>query len=124
MSQRGLLLLAHGARNPQWAQPFEKVALALRARHPDALVRLAYLEFLSPTLPEAAAELCAAGARQIELLPMFLGSSGHVQREVPVLIEQAERELGCQIHVNPALGEQERVLQAMVDSAAALIAAP
>ena len=124
MSPKAILLLAHGARNPQWAQPFEKVAQALQQQHPQALVQLAFLEFLPPTLPEAAAALCAAGAQRIELLPMFLGSSGHVQREVPELIHQAERELGCQIQVHPALGEQERVLRAMVESAAALISAP
>jgi sirohydrochlorin cobaltochelatase len=32
MSRTGILLFAHGARDPNWALPFEAVAERLRAR--------------------------------------------------------------------------------------------
>ena len=52
----GLLLFAHGARDPRWAAPFEAVAAAVRGARPGTPVQLAYLEFMSPTLLEAGAQ--------------------------------------------------------------------
>jgi sirohydrochlorin cobaltochelatase len=46
----GLILFAHGARDPRWATPFEAVAAAVRAARPGLPVRLAFLAFMSPTL--------------------------------------------------------------------------
>ena len=50
----GLILCAHGARDPRWAAPFESVAARVRERRPDARVRLAYLEFIEPSPAQAA----------------------------------------------------------------------
>jgi hypothetical protein len=58
---QGLILFAHGARDPRWAAPFEAVAGACARAARAAAVRLAFLEFMTPDLPEAAAELAAAG---------------------------------------------------------------
>ncbi|MFY7857790.1 MAG: sirohydrochlorin chelatase, partial [Rubrivivax sp.] len=55
----GLILFAHGARDPRWSAPFEAVAAQVRAQRPGLSVRLAFLEFMSPSLPEAAAALHA-----------------------------------------------------------------
>ena len=48
---RGLLLFAHGARDPQWALPFEAVAQRCRAARGADRVALAFLEFMTPALP-------------------------------------------------------------------------
>ena len=45
------ILFAHCARAARWAGPFEAVAAQVRAQAPGAAVRLAYLEFMAPTLP-------------------------------------------------------------------------
>ena len=50
----GLILFAHGARDPRWAIPFEAVAERVRAARPGVPVRLAFLEFMAPNLPEYA----------------------------------------------------------------------
>ena len=47
---QGLILFAHGARDPRWAAPFEDMAARLRARRPALALRLAYLEFMAPDL--------------------------------------------------------------------------
>ena len=61
----GLILFAHGARDPRWAAPFEAVAAQVRAQRPDVQVRLAFLEFMTPSLPDAGAELAALGRRGV-----------------------------------------------------------
>ena len=42
----GLLLFAHGARDPAWARPFEAVAQRLRESRPQTPLVLAFLEFI------------------------------------------------------------------------------
>jgi hypothetical protein len=58
---QGLILFAHGARDPRWAEPFEAVAARVAAQRPGVAVRLAFLELMTPDLPQAGAELVAAG---------------------------------------------------------------
>jgi len=110
----GLILFAHGARDPRWATPFEAVAARVRQARPGALVRLAYLEFMAPTLPEAGAELAAAGCTRVVVLPLFLGAGGHVRRDLPLLLEAL-----CAAHpavnftLHAAVGEVDSVVDAM-----------
>ena len=40
----GLLLFAHGARDPNWARPFQAVADRVRAARPGVPVELAFLD--------------------------------------------------------------------------------
>jgi sirohydrochlorin cobaltochelatase len=122
-SSQGLLLFAHGARDPRWAQPFEQVAQTLRSQRPDTPVVLAYLELMSPSLGEAADALVAQGCTRIDVLPLFLGAGGHVRRDLPVLIEAARaKHPRCDVRLHPALGESERAVRAIaawVDETAA-----
>ena len=121
---QGLILFAHGARDPRWAAPFEDMAARLRARRPALALRLAYLEFMAPDLPSAAAELVAAGCQHIALVPMFLGSGGHVRRDLPRLIDALhQRHDGLQVELHTAIGEVDTVLQAMTDAMLALLPA-
>ena len=114
----GLILFAHGARDPRWAAPFEAVAARVRAQRPAAAVRLAYLEFMSPTLPEAGAQLAAAGCREVAVLPMFLGAGGHVRKDLPLLMEQMRAaQPGVTFTLRAAVGETDSVVAAMADVA-------
>jgi sirohydrochlorin cobaltochelatase len=115
---QGLILFAHGARDPRWAAPFEDMAGRIRARRPGLALRLAYLEFLSPDLDE----LVAIGCTRIALLPMFLGSGGHVRKDLPRLLAELRlRHGGVQIDLHTAIGELDTVLQAMTEAALALM---
>ena len=114
----GLILFAHGARDPRWAAPFEAVAARVRAQQPGAAVRLAYLEFMTPTLLEAGAELAAAGCREVAVLPMFLGAGGHVRKDLPLLMEQMRAtHRGVAFTLHAAVGEIDSVVAAMADVA-------
>ena len=120
---QGLILFAHGARDPRWAEPFEAVAARVRAAHPDVTVRLAFLELMQPGLPAAGAELASAGCTQVAVLPLFLGAGGHVRRDLPLLMDELRRahpEVDWALH--PAVGELPAVVQAMSDAAGALLA--
>ena len=123
MSHRtGLILFAHGARDPRWAAPFEAVAARVRAQRPGVPVRLAFLEFMTPTLPEAGAELAALGCTELQVLPMFLGAGGHVRKDLPLLIDAVrDAHPGLSILLQAAVGEIDSVTAAMADAALALL---
>lgn len=106
----GIILFAHGSRDPQWRTPIEAVATHIRTRQPNTLVSCAYLELCTPALPDAATDLIAAGARRIRIFPLFLGVGKHAREDLPLLVEQirathpdAVVELMATAGENPAL---------------------
>jgi sirohydrochlorin cobaltochelatase len=117
----GFLLFAHGARDPVWAAPFEAVGAQLRAMRPDAEVRLGFLEFMSPTLAQAGAQLVAAGCARIQVVPLFLGAGGHVRKDVPALLATLQAaHPAVAIALHPAIGEHAEVIASMARAAASL----
>jgi sirohydrochlorin cobaltochelatase len=122
---RGLILFAHGARDPAWAAPFEAVAARVRTQLPHCQVRLAFLEFMAPTLGEAGAALAATGCRGVAVVPMFLGTGGHVRRDLPQLLEQLRAaHPGVAFALQPAIGELAPVHEAMAAAIAAMLGSP
>ncbi len=111
----GLLLFAHGARDPRWAGPFEAVARRIAQQRPGQAVALAFLEFMQPDFAGAADALRAQGCTRIHVIPMFLGSGGHVQRDLPGLVEQQRLLHGehVQWELHAPLGEMDSVIEAM-----------
>lgn len=120
---QGLLLFAHGARDPAWARPFERIAAQIAGARPELPLALAYLELMQPDIESAAESLCARGCTEIHIVPMFLGASGHVRRDVPPLVEQLQaRHAGrCRFHLHEAIGEQASVIEAMASTALAFL---
>jgi sirohydrochlorin cobaltochelatase len=86
-AQRGILLLAHGSRDPLWRKPIEAVADQVRNLDATALVGCGYLELTDPDLASAAAQLIDQGARSIRVLPLFLGMGKHAREDLPSLLE-------------------------------------
>ncbi|QIL43985.1 cobalamin biosynthesis protein CbiX [Acidovorax sp. HDW3] len=119
MSRRGLILFAHGSRDPLWRAPIEAVRQALATLHPELPVRCAYLELCQPDLAQAATELIAAGACQISVTPMFLGTGRHAREDLPQLIAAlAAQHPGVRFHVQGPVGEDPRMALLMAQIAA------
>ncbi|MBU6513155.1 MAG: DNA-binding protein YbiB [Betaproteobacteria bacterium] len=109
-----LLLLAHGSRRPQWAEPFQSVLAALRTMRPDADVALCFLEAMEPSLGQALEEAARGGCEQLCLVPLFLGTGAHLERDVAQELRRV-RELhpGMRVELLPAAGDSELVTQAL-----------
>lgn len=116
----GILLFAHGARDPAWARPFEAAAQALRTRAQaqGQRVSLAFLEFMTPDLLQAGADLARQGCQHVTVVPLFLGAGGHVRKDLPRLMgELAEQHPQVQWQLSAAVGETPTVVQALADAA-------
>ena len=117
---RGIVLFAHGSRDPLWRVPIEAVAAQISARQPGVLVRCAYLEICTPSLPEAAADLLAAGARELRVFPLFLGVGKHAREDLPLLIEDIRSaHPDVPIELLPAAGEYAQMTTLLADIAVA-----
>lgn len=114
----GIILLAHGSRDPGWVAPFEQIRAAVESRRPECAVALAYLEHSTPDLPGAVDTLQARGATSIKVVPLFLGPGGHVRGNVPLLIERARAQHpSLEFDVKPFIGDARTVLDAIADYA-------
>jgi sirohydrochlorin cobaltochelatase len=117
---KAIVLFAHGAREPRWAEPFEAVAARVRAAAPARPVVVAYLELMTPALGDAVAQLVGAGATRIDVVPLFLGTGGHLRQDLPPLVDAARtRHRPLPIHLHAAIGEHAAVVEAMARAAVA-----
>jgi sirohydrochlorin cobaltochelatase len=113
-SKRAMVLFAHGARDPRWAEPFQRLQQIVLERSPELTVSLAFLELMSPRLPELAAELIASGVDDVTVVPVFLGQGGHVLRDLPQLVQELQQTYPqATFRVAGAVGEDPQVLNAM-----------
>lgn len=125
MPKTALILFAHGARDPEWANPMRRVCAAVRAQAPGLRVELAFLEFMAPTLADCAEALLAEGHARLVVLPMFIAQGGHLKRDVPLLIDDLRRRHPhATVELATAVGEAEPIVQAMAVHVLALAATP
>lgn len=87
--KRGIILFGHGARNPDWAAPFERIRQAILAREAETAVEFAFLEYLSPDLATSVQLLADQGARDVVVIPVFISSGLHVRENLPQLLAEA-----------------------------------
>jgi sirohydrochlorin cobaltochelatase len=112
----GVVLFAHGSRDPEWAAPFRAIERKLATARPDAHVALAFLELMQPTLADTVDRMVAAGCGRITIAPLFMAQGAHLKRDLTRLIDDASaRHPTVQIAALPAAGEADGVMNAIGD---------
>lgn len=109
-----IILFAHGARDPEWAQPFFAIRDRVAQQFSGVSVNVAFLEIMHPPLSQAVAELAAQGINKITLIPLFLARGGHLKEDLPRLLADIyQQHPNIQFHTAPAIGEVDAVLQSI-----------
>ena len=109
-----LVLFAHGARDPEWAEPFRAIAVRVAASRKDLSVKLAFLELQTPSLTDAITELATAGHTTIHVAPLFMAQGGHLKKDVPILLDDIRRQHpALTIELLPAIGDVPRLRDAI-----------
>jgi sirohydrochlorin cobaltochelatase len=112
--KQALILFAHGARDPQWALPFQRLVTELGELMPGERIVLAYLDLMQPSLPACAASLHGEGMRSLRVVPVFLGTGGHLKEDLPNLVATIRKSYpDMEIAVEPPIGEQPEVIAAI-----------
>ena len=111
-----LLLIAHGSRDPRWAEPFRAIEARIRAGH-SGPVALVFLESMAPAFAEGAARLATSGATRVVVVPLFLATGSHVRSDIPALVSEARTaHPGIDFKVLPAIGLIDPVQAAMCEA--------
>lgn len=101
-----LVLFAHGARDPEWAEPFRAIAARVAENRKDLTVKLAFLEMQTPSLADVITELAAAGHSTIHIAPLFMAQGGHLKKDLPILLDEIRgRQPALTITLLPAIGD-------------------
>ena len=110
MLDRRFVLFAHGSRDTRWKLPFKELRNELKERLGHEAVRLAYMEFSTPTLSDVAGEAVRDGKRELLVLPLFLAAGGHLAEDIPAQVAEARRHFPqLRIELLPPIGEHTRV---------------
>ena len=113
---KALILFGHGARDVRWREPFDRLASLWAAQHPQVRVELAFLELMQPSLEEAISVLAEDGVTEVVVVPVFFGQGGHLRNDFPVLLSACQDKFpDIQLSAMPAVGEDEAVLQAIIE---------
>ena len=111
--KEGLVLIAHGSKDPEWRQPLEAIALSLKKRLPAVAIAMAYLEH-GASLDEAVGGLVAKGTASVRVVPVFLGQGGHIKEDLPRLFAAAKSAYpNVSLVLDKAIGEQPAVIEAI-----------
>ena len=114
MSGKAILLFAHGARDPEWARPFQAIRTALAQAPGQPRVELAFLELMQPGLPDTAERLIAEGYDALVVVPLFMAQGGHFKRDLPVLLDDLRaRHPSLKITLTPAIGDVPELTHAI-----------
>lgn len=119
---KALILFGHGARDARWREPFDRLKEKWVAQHSNIVVELAFLEVMKPSLEEAVGSLVSQGAKEIRVLPIFFGQGGHLRNDFPNLLAACREKFPkINLSATPAVGEDEAVLQSIIEYAARAI---
>ncbi len=117
-TKHGIVLFAHGSRDPLWHKPMDAVAAHIATLSPDTPVVCAYLELSTPDLTTATQTLLQRGVQGITILPMFLGVGKHAREDLPELVANLRsRYPDTRFSLQPAVGEDTRLVQLMAQIA-------
>jgi len=86
-----LVLIVHGSRDARWRGSLEALTGKVEERLGDEEVRLAFMQFTGPTLEEVIDEGVNGGQGRIRILPLFMATAGHVEKDIVPLVQDLAR---------------------------------
>ena len=115
----GVILFAHGSRDPLWRLPIDAVAQQMRLRWPGLMVECAFLELTTPDLSTTVESLMMKGKTHLRIVPMFLGVGRHAREDLPKLVaDLIEAYPKVQFELVPSVGEHPAMTSLMAEIAA------
>ncbi|CAN5503343.1 hypothetical protein BH10PSE17_BH10PSE17_25500 [soil metagenome] len=114
-----IVLFAHGARDPAWGVPLERLAALLAEHRPSTVIVRAFLELQTPTLDEAVARLLNEGPATVVVMPVFWARAGHVAHELDPAVEVLRgRHPESSFDILPVLSELPGLLETIAATVA------
>ncbi len=117
---KGIILFGHGARNPEYIEPFKRIQAVVAAKQPAVPVEIGFLELTQPPLEASIECLVRRGVTQVKVVPIFFAPGRHVLKDLPQLLGNAmDLYPGIEFEVTECVGEVAAVIEAMACHAVA-----
>lgn len=113
---KGIVVFGHGSSVASANDAVRVVAQAAAEAGGWTLYETSFLE-VAPLLSDAVASLVRRGASEILVLPYFLTLGIHLQRDLPKLVEELEKQYGIAIRVTPPLHGHPALSRILVERA-------
>ena len=132
MACLALILLAHGSKDPKWCKSFENLAVGAgpaigpastrrlgetgeaRQGRRDLHLQLAYMDLVEPSLFSVTKQLSNNGIKKIKILPLFMSSGGHIDKDIPKLVKELKVKFpSIDFEILPPIGEHPKVVSSM-----------
>lgn len=93
MRSPALLVIAHGSRDPRHAATVRALVARIRALRPGVRVRVGFLDFDLPSVPQALHSLAEQGVRDVVAQPLLLTRAFHAKADIPAVLRAAPARL-------------------------------
>ncbi|MFD6196599.1 sirohydrochlorin chelatase [Mycobacteriaceae bacterium NPDC060252] len=100
-----LLAVAHGSRDPRFAENARRLVMQVRMLRPELHVRLAFLELSEPNLVDVLGDLSGDAV----VVPLLLSDAYHARIDLPTVLSSAPS--GLRVTQAPVLGADDRLLR-------------
>ena len=112
----GVLILAHGSRARKTEETLNKVVDMVRAKLPEHIIEIAYMEFSDVNIAMGLDNMVNQGITNIKVVPYFLFEGIHIKEDIPnELAEYLKEHEGITVTMASTLGADERLADIVVD---------
>ena len=115
-----LILVAHGSRREESnleVDSLSKKMLKFNSNQFDKVIP-AFLEFASPSIPEAIKKCREMGAQRVTVLPYFLSAGVHINRDIPEEVNKASQNFpNLEIKVTSYFGSRDEIAELLMKTA-------
>ena len=115
-----LLLVAHGSRRQESNLEIESLSkkiAKIESKEFDKVMP-AFLEFASPSIPDAIKKCSEIGAAKVTILPYFLSAGVHITRDIPNEISEASQNTpGLDIQIANYFGSRDEIAEILMKTA-------
>lgn len=87
-----IIILGHGSRSSGADATVKRVAHELKKSGGFEIVEHAFLQYVQPGPIEALAQCIRQGAQKIVIVPFFMQSGAHVNKNIPELVEKTKKQ--------------------------------
>ncbi len=114
-----ILLTGHGSPKKD-ANSLELIAKMVHEKiHPECTeqcVRVAYMEFAEPNIPQGIEECVKDGAKKVIIHPYFISSGVHVTKDIPEMIDEARGKFpDCEFVYTEPLGIHNKMIELVLE---------
>ena len=113
---KAILLVSHGSHSSKTVDEVAALTKQIKKQRKDDFVSFAFLEILSPSIPDGIAQCVKNGATEIIILLNFLNSGKHVDEDIPRIIREAGVKYPrVKFQLTSPVGQHPRIIELFLD---------